>query len=95
VSIFSFFSLSYSPQASTMPCWTAVLISGDSVLGSKVFPAPIPIFAKRAISSVSEGLVGPNWSMKFMTLKTSSEVFCSSTVGGLMKSIAGAGLGAG
>jgi hypothetical protein len=33
--------------------------------------------------------------MKFRALKTSSEVFCSSTVGGLMKSIAGAGLGAG
>jgi hypothetical protein len=38
----------------------AVFISGESVLGWKVFPAPTPILAKRAISSVSEGTVGQN-----------------------------------
>ena len=78
-----------------MPCSMAVFISGESLLGSKVLPAPTPILAKRAISSVSDGSVGQNCRTKFRMLKNSSDVFSSSGVSGLMKSIAGAAVGAG
>ena len=73
----------------------AVLISGERVLAPTVFPAPTPIFAKCAISSVSEGTVGENCSTKFRMLKNSSDFLSSSGVSGLMKSIAGAAVGAG
>ena len=77
-----------------MPCSKAAFISGESLLGSKVFPAPMPIFAKRAMSSVSDGSVGQNCRMKLRMLKTCSDVFSSPCVIGFMKSMSGADLGA-
>jgi hypothetical protein len=88
--------LAKSTQASAIPCSTAVFISGESLLASKVFPAPTPILAKLAISSVSDGSVGQNCRMKFRMLKNTSDVFSSAGVSGLMKSTAGGGaVGAG
>ena len=84
-----------SAQASAMPCSIAFFISGENLLVSKFIPAPTPILAKRAMSSFSDGCVGQNCRTKFKTLKNSGELFCVSGVSGLMKSIAGAALGAG
>ena len=49
-----------SIQASATPCSIAVLISGESLPGSKVLPSPTPILARRALNSISEGWVGAN-----------------------------------
>ena len=38
-----------------MPSSIALRISGESALASNVLPAPMPIFAKRAISAFSDG----------------------------------------
>jgi Crp-like helix-turn-helix domain len=89
-----FFKFSRSTQASAIPCSIAVFTSGENVVALKVFPAPTPILAKRAISSVSEGSVGVNCRMKFRMLKNSSDFLSSSVVSGLMKSTARAAFGA-
>ena len=91
----SFFKPAKATQASAMPCSMAVFISGESLLASKVLPAPTPILAKRAMSAFSDGTVGQNCSTKFRMLKNCGEVFSSAGVSGLMKSMAGAALGAG
>jgi hypothetical protein len=78
-----------------MPCWIAAFNSGENLLASKVLPAPTPSLAKRAISAFSDGTVGQNCRTKFRMLKNCSEVFSSAGVSGLMKSTAGAALGAG
>ncbi|MCY1238672.1 hypothetical protein D9M72_514240 [compost metagenome] len=89
-----FFKPSRSAQASAIPCSMAVLMSGESAATSMVLPAPTPILAKRAINSVSDGLVGQNCRTKFRMLKNSSDFFSSSGESGLVKSIAGAAAGA-
>ena len=53
-----------------MPCPKAVLVSGGSLSISRVRPAPIPIFAKRSMSSFSEGCVGQNWRRKLSCEKS-------------------------
>src|SRR5258708_1953330 len=76
-----------------MPCSIAAFISGESLLASRVLPAPTPILAERDMSSVSDGFVGQNCSTKFKMLKNCGEVFSSTGVSGLMKSMTGAALG--
>ena len=52
-------------HASARPCSMAALISGEGLFGSKLFPAPTPILAKRAMNAFSVGSVGQNCSTKY------------------------------
>src|SRR5882757_3627174 len=90
----SFLKPARAAQASAMPCSIAAFNSGENLLASKVLPAPTPSLAKRAMSAFSDGTVGQNCRTKFRMLKNCGEVFSSAGVSGLMKSIAGAALGA-
>jgi hypothetical protein len=70
--------------------------SGESAAGSNVFPAPTSIFAKRAISSFSDGCVGQKPRAWLSWLKKASEVFSSSALfSGGSQLMAGAAGGAG
>ena len=52
-----------------MPCSMAFFISGESLPESKVLPAPMPILAKRAMSSFSDGSRRAELQTKFRMLK--------------------------
>src|ERR1700716_3431247 len=73
----------------------AAFTSGESLLASKLLPAPTPSLAKRATRACSDGTAGQNCRTKFRMLKNCGEVFSSAAVSGFMKSMAGAALGAG
>ena len=59
-----------------MPCLMAALISGESVVASRIVPAPTPILATRAMSAVSEftrplfhGIIAQSMSLISLTIQ--------------------------
>ncbi len=95
MSSLSFLNVLNSAQASAIPSWMALRISGLSLSASNVPSGPMPMVANRSRISFSDGSTGAYRSAKFRMSKNCGEVFSCSAASGGTKSIGGAAAGAG